>query len=380
MGRCSKGIKVRSTNAIIDLSALAWNLGVVRRRSQGRKILGMVKANAYGHGIIQISKTLAAENIDMLGVAFVDEGIQLREAGVAIPIMVLTPPESSDVADILRFDLTTVVCDLREAQILSAAGVGARPRVHVYVDTGMRRDGIRAEKVLEFVNALGHCTNLDVEGICTHLATSDEQDSFFVREQLSVFEAVLGQLSASGHTFAIVHAANTGAVWQSAQSLFTMVRPGLSLYGYASPHNDLYSLRPVMSIVSKILSLRAVHAGETVSYGRRWMASHDTTIATIPVGYGDGYLRALTGKAACLIRGNLYPVVGAICMDECMVDVGDSNVEVGDDVTLLGRQENANGHIQSIDAMDVARWANTIPYDVTTSVSARVPRIFKGGQ
>lgn len=371
---------MRSTNAIIDLSALAWNLGVVRRRSQGRKILGMVKANAYGHGIVQVSNTLAAEGIDMLGVAFVDEGIQLRKAGVTTPIMVLTPPEDSDVADILRYDLTTVVCDLREAQALNAAGVGRRPRVHVYVDTGMRRDGIRAERALEFVSALRQFANLEIEGICTHLATSDEQDSFFVREQLSVFEAVLGQLSASGHNFAIIHAANTGAVWQSAQSLFTMVRPGLSLYGYASPHNDLYTLRPVMAIVSKILSLRTVHAGETVSYGRRWMATHHTTIATIPVGYGDGYLRALTGKASCLIRGRRYPVVGAICMDECMVDVGDSNVEIGDDVALLGRQENADGHVQSIDAMDIARWANTIPYDVTTSVSARVPRIFHGGQ
>ncbi len=371
---------MRSTNAIIDLSALEWNLGVVRRRAQGRKVLGMVKANAYGHGIIQVSKTLAAQNIDMLGVAFVDEGIQLREAGVEIPIMVLTPPESSDMPDILRYDLTTVVCEIGGAQALNAAAVGTRPRVHVYVDTGMRRDGVRVEHAPDFCDALRECKNLDIEGICTHLATSDEQDSSYVREQLLVFEDVLGQLSASGHTFAIVHAANTGAVWQNAQSLFTMVRPGLSLYGYASPHNDMYTLRPVMSIVSKVLSLRTVHAGETVSYGRRWMASHDTTIATVPIGYGDGYHRALTGKTSCLIRGNRYPIVGAICMDECMVDVGNHDVAIGDDVALLGRQQNADGHMQSIDAMDIAGWANTIPYDITTSVSARVPRIFKEGR
>lgn len=371
---------MRSTKAVIDLSALAWNLGVVRRRAQGRKILGMVKANAYGHGIVQVSNTLAADGVDMLGVAFVDEGIALREAGITIPIMVLTPPESSDIADIVQFDLTTVVCDLREAAGLHAASTGTRPRVHVYVDTGMRRDGVRSERALEFVTALEQYTNLQVEGICTHLATSDEKDSSFVQEQLTVFEGVLGQLSASGHNFAIVHAANTGAVWQSAQSLFSMVRPGLSLYGYASPQNDLYTLRPVMSIVSKILSLRTVHAGETVSYGRRWMATQDTTIATIPIGYGDGYMRSLTGKASCLIRGNRYPVVGTICMDECMVDVGDSAVAIGDDVALLGRQESADGHVQSIDAMDIAQWANTIPYDVTTSVSARVPRKFIEGQ
>lgn len=370
---------MRSTNAIIDLSALEWNLGVVRRRAQNRKVLGMVKANAYGHGIVQVSNTLASNSVDMLGVAFVEEGVQLREAGIDIPIMVLTPPEPSDIADILQHDLTTVVCDIHEAQALDGLAAGRRPRVHVYVDTGMRRDGVRAERAAEFVHALSDFENLDVEGICTHLATSDEQDSFFVREQLSVFEAVLGQLSALGHTFAIVHAANTGAVWQSAQSLFTMVRPGLSLYGYASPNNDLYTLRPVMSIVSTVLSTRTVHAGETVSYGRRWMAAHDTTIATIPIGYGDGYLRALTGKASCLIRGNRYPVVGTICMDECMVDVGDDPIAVGDTVTLLGSQENGDGHVQSIDAMDLAGWANTIPYDVTTSVSARVPRKYIKG-
>jgi len=372
---------MRSSKAIIDLDALVWNLSVVRRQAQGRKVLGMVKANAYGHGIVEVSKALVAANVDMLGVAFVDEGIRLRTVGITTPIMVLTPPEPSDVGDIVAHDLTTVVCDVREAQSLHEAAAGvSRPRVHVYVDTGMRRDGVRAEHALEFMNALKPLGNLDVEGVCTHLATSDEQDSSFVREQLAVFEAVLGQLTTSGHTFASVHAANTGAVWQSTASLFTMVRPGLSLYGYASPHNDMYTLRPVMSIVSKVLSLRSVHAGETVSYGRRWMAPSNTTIATVPIGYGDGYHRALTGKASCLIRGNRYPIVGAICMDECMVDVADSDVALGDDVTLLGRQESSDGHVQSIDAMDIAAWANTIPYDITTSVSARVPRVFKGGR
>ncbi|MDZ4746231.1 MAG: alanine racemase [bacterium] len=367
---------MRSTNVLIDLSALEWNLGVVRRRTDGRKVLGMVKANAYGHGIVQVSKVLQSNQIDMLGVAFVDEGVLLREAGIQIPIMVLTPPERSDVADILRFDLTTVVSNIQEAEVLNAAASARRPRVHVYIDTGMRRDGVRAEHAVAFVEALGYCTNLDVEGICTHLATSEEPDSAFVREQLSTFAAVLRQLSARGHTFAIVHAANTGGIWQSAQSMFTMVRPGLSLYGYAPPHDDIFTLRPVMSIVSKVLSLRTVHAGETVSYGRRWMASQDTTIATIPLGYGDGYLRALTGKASCLIHGKTFPIVGTICMDECMVDVGDYSVEVGDDVVMLGRQSNAEGHVQSIDALDIANWANTIPYEITTAISARVPRIY----
>lgn len=375
---------MRSTRAIIDLTFLEWNLALVRSRAEGRRVLGMVKANAYGHGILEVSRALEAQNIDMLGVAFVDEGIQLREAGIRSPIMVLTPPEHSDAADIVKHNLTSVVCDIQHATTLNAMAAranaaSAKPKVHVYVDTGMRRDGVRAEHAAEFLAQLEGCANLDVEGICTHLATSDEQDSFFISEQLSVFKAVLQQLKELGHTFAVVHAANTGAIWQSEQSHFTMVRPGLSLYGYASPHHDMYTLRPVMSLVSEVLSIRNVHAGETVSYGRRWMASHETCIATIPIGYGDGYQRALTGKASCLIRGKRYPVVGAICMDECMVDVGTEGVEIGDEVVLLGQQAGTEGHMKSIDAYDVAAWANTIPYDITTSVSARVPRVFLRG-
>ncbi len=373
---------MRSTVATIDLDALEWNLKTIRRKAGSAGICAMVKANAYGHGMIEVSRLLVEHGIQFLGVAFIQEAIALREAGIQVPILVLTPNESSEADAVVHYNLTPVVGDVLQAQAIheAAARSGAYVHAHLYVDTGMHRDGVLVHDVPDVLNKLDTMSRLVVEGICTHMATADVLHDAFLTEQLDIFYALLARLQKQGRTFAHIHAANTGALWQSPQSLFTLVRPGLSLYGYASPAADELHLRPVMRLTSRVLSKRRLWPGETVSYGRRYMTTQETTICTVPIGYGDGYSRALSGKAYCIIRGTLHPVVGSICMDEVMVDVGKADVAIGDEVVFLGTQADNTGKVQSIDATDIASWAGTIPYEITTAISQRVPRIFVRGK
>lgn len=369
---------MRSTVAVIDLDALVWNLSVIRHRIGQARMLGMVKANAYGHGMIEVSRTLVDAGIDMLGVALVDEAIRLRLAGLAVPIVVLTPVEEHEVHDVVQYDLQTVACDVQQVQALGKAAqqVGATAVVHIYVDTGMNREGVRPDHALDFVQAVDAVPGIHATGILTHFSSADAPHDAHLAAQRDAFWNVVSTLAAHGRTFSDIHMANTAAIWNDAHTHATLVRPGLSLYGYAAAEDDVMTLRPVMSLVTRVLSKRRIYPGDTVSYGRRWMAAQETTIVTIPIGYGDGYLRSNSGKAFCLIHGKRYPIVGSICMDECMVDVGDAPVSIGDEVVMLGRQAGADGHVNSIDATDIAAWAATIPYEVTTAVSARVPRRF----
>jgi alanine racemase len=241
----------------------------------------------------------------------------------------------------------------------------------------MSRDGVRAHDAVAFATQLVAMEGLRCTGICTHFATADDPHNPFMVEQLSTFRRVVEQCASAGCSFATVHAANSGALWQSSEAHLSLVRPGLSLYGYASAESAATSLRPVMRISSAVVSLRRVWPGDTVSYGRRYMVTEESTIATVPIGYGDGYMRALTGSAQCLIRGKRYPVVGTICMDEIMVNVGNDAIELGDEVVLCGTQ-HADQVGGAIDVDELAAWASTIPYEITTAVSARVPRLFKG--
>jgi len=366
---------MRSTIARIDLGAVRHNLAHIRRKAPGMDVLAMVKANAYGHGMLAVSRHLQDLDVDMLGVAFVDEGVHLRYAGVHKPIMILTPIAAAEADAVVLHKFASVVCDIGQARALSDAARRANnvASVHIYVDTGMHREGVSPQDAPAFIEDLAALPNLALDGICTHFATSDEAGSEFLGYQLSTFRTLVSELSARGRSFVHVHAANTGGIWQLADGPWTMVRPGLSLYGYAHSDTD-QNLRPVLSLHTKVLSSRMIAAGESVSYGRRWTSQRDTTIVTIPIGYGDGYMRGLTGAAWCLIRGKRYPIVGTICMDECMVDVGTDVVTIDDPVVLIGEQQDSNARIEKIDAREVAVWAGTIPYEITTAISARVPR------
>jgi alanine racemase len=371
---------MRSTRAVIDLDALEWNVGVIRRMAPAAKILAMVKANGYGHGMVAIARTLEHLKIDMLGVAFVSEALELRDSQISLPIVTLTPNEPSEAGDVVRHSITTVIGSVEQALELSHQAVSQGRTVvgHLYVDTGMHRDGVRPQEVVDIVRKIDALPALELEGILTHFATADERHDPFLQEQASLFSDVLSSLQQEGRTFDHVHAANTGAIWQAPYTHHTVVRPGLSLHGYAAPETEEMLLRPTLSLVTKVLSVRHLWPGETVSYGRRFMTAQETRIATLPIGYGDGYLRALSGKAHCLIRGKEYPIVGTICMDECMVDIGMDEVDAGDDVVLIGRQPTPDGRMRSIDAMQIAGWAGTIPYEITTAISARVPRKYIG--
>ncbi|KAB2930641.1 MAG: Alanine racemase [Chlorobi bacterium] len=368
---------MRCTVATIDADALRWNLSIIKKKAGPATVCAMVKANAYGHDIVTVARILQAEGVTWFGVAFADEAIVLRNNGITGSIILLTPHEPHEVETVLDYRLVPVICSIQQARLLAekASERGVTASAHLYVDTGMHRDGIGVHEAFHALTEIDGFKGLRVDGVCMHFATADVLHHPFIQEQESKFIELLKKVADHGRTFTYVHASNTGALWQHAGNMGTMVRTGMSMYGYAQPSDPAAHLKPVMSLRSRVIGIRRIWPGDSVSYGQRFISTTETTICTVPIGYGDGYMRCLTGKAWCLIRGEKYPVVGTVCMDEIMVDVGNAKVTVGDEVVLIGTQANASGKVQSIDATDVAEWAGTIPYEITTAVSARVPRL-----
>lgn len=371
---CAKE-SMRVTVADIDCSALRWNIQQVRQRAGARAIMAMVKANAYGHGIVECSQIFRSEGAEFLGVAFADEAVLLRAEGDSLPLAVLTPPLPEEAALFCQHGLDFVACSLDTMQAFNREARAAKTTLnaHLYIDTGMRRDGVEPHDAIAFVQACSSLENIRIVGVCTHFATSDEANPTFALHQLALFQQTLDALAGAGYTFPLVHAANSGAVLNIPQAAFTLVRPGLTLYGY-NPSEQLHThlpLRPAMALRTKIHSVRRVPAGTSISYGRRYYTKRETHIATIPIGYGDGLTRLLTGRATCLLRGEEFPIVGSICMDQCMIDTGDTAAQPGEEVVLIGTQGTA-----TLSANAIARKLGTIPYEVLTAISARVPRIY----
>lgn len=367
---------MRATRAIVDLDALKNNFEVIKRAAGGAGIIAMVKANAYGHGMITVGRTLQMLGVDALGVAYVDEAIVLRNSGVDVPIIVLTPNDPHEADSIVAYGCTAVACTYEQVARLQEAALAAQKvvDVHLYVDTGMHREGFLVSEAFSAAKYISELSNVKLSGACTHFATSNEPQSPFYKQQLQQFTEVLLEIKQVGMGLDVVHVANTDAVVYDENSHFTHVRPGLALFGYSSDtefQNE--NLLPVMSLVSTVIALRTIQPGESVSYGRKFIAPKTMTIATIPVGYGDGYTRRQLGKAHCIIQKQLVPVVGWICMDECMADVTGLDVAIGDPVTLLGKAGD-----KSVTAKDLADWSDTIRYEIITAVSGRIPRIFVG--
>ncbi len=362
---------MRPTRIEISAGALRHNIAFFRRLAPSARLIAVVKANAYGHGMELVARTIEPW-VDMFGVAFAEEGVALRSAGIRSPIVVLMTPTVADVQTIVAADLDVVACSLEVMGALDRAAKHSnrRIRAHVYVDTGMHRDGISPEDVPAFVEACRHLDGIELVGLCTHFARSDERDCMMTTEQNRRFAHVLEQLTAGGYRFPLVHAANTGAALQHPATHYTALRIGIGLYGIAPGETHAPELQPVLRLSTAVTALRRIGAGEPVSYGSTFTAQRPTTIATIPIGYGDGFSRMLTGRAACLIRGKRYPIVGAICMDECMVDVGDDTIAIGDEVVLIGSQRE-----QTITASEIARCMGTIPYEVTTLLGPRIQRV-----
>lgn len=368
----------RPTHALIDLGALRRNYRALHELAGGRQIMAVVKANAYGHGLIDSARALVEEGVASFGVGFLEEGIELRRAGIRTPILVLGGVVGYQSALFLEYDLEiTISSPALARRVADEVRVqGHRARVHLKIDTGMGRIGVSWANAMSFIEEVLSLAELDVVGIYSHFATADEEDPSFTNEQLERFNQVLLQLDKLGHSFPQVHIANSGALFQHDKSLFNTVRLGISLYG-CHPSDETrvpISLEPVMSLMSEVVFVKRVPKGAPISYGCTWRAPKETTIATIPIGYGDGYPRALSNKGQVLIRGKRMPVVGTVCMDQLMVDCGEERVEVGDPVALIGSQGE-----ERISAEEVAGWLNTIPYEVTTQINTRVPRVFVGG-
>lgn len=364
---------MRTTFAKIYIDNLYNNYSNIKNIIGNKKIIGVVKANAYGHGLVEISRYLQDFGIDYLAVAFVNEGIELRKAGITIPILVLVPENDASINASVDYNLDYAVENYEMIKKLSdyAKQQGKNARIHFYIDTGMGRDGIPVEQAFELVEKCSSLPNLEPIGIMSHFASSDT-DKDYTRLQLSKFKTLVDELKTGGFEFELCHIANSGALFTLPESYLDAVRPGLALYGY-TPNgiSTEYVFKPVMEIFSKVISLRKIHKGESVGYGRKFIATHDTTIATVPIGYGDGLPRIASDLIHCLINGRRYKVVGGICMDEIMVDIGNDNVHLGDEVVILGRQGS-----EIITGYELASHSKTIVYEIITSITQRVPKIY----
>jgi alanine racemase len=366
------------TYATVNLAALAHNLSRIKRYlSPGCDVMAIVKANAYGHGAVETAQALAKQGVRQFAVASLDEGIALRQAGITASIVVLGALFEKQVPDLVAHRLTPVVSDGPILPVLAKAALShpAPYPIHLKVETGMGRLGFSPEELLAVLDNPLLLSHLQVEGMMTHLADADGSDSAYTERQIVAFQALLEQMRQRGFTIPLVHAANSAAIVRFPHAHFSLVRPGIMLYGYHTlpatiPDPDL---RPVLSLRTTVAQLRTIPQGSTVSYNRTFVAKRQTRIAVLPIGYADGYSRQLSHRGSVLIQGHRAPVVGLVCMDMIMVDVTDlAPVQVGETVTLIGRQGE-----ESIWADEVADWIGTIPYEVLCGIGSRVPRLYE---
>lgn len=373
----------RPTWAEIDLNNLAANFQTVKNRVGNETgVMAVVKANAYGHGSVPCAKRLATEGADWFGVALPEEGLELRESGVAQPILCLSGFWKEQSALCIQQQLTPVVyrIDLLQALDRAAKEAGVVADVHLKVDTGMGRLGVRFDQLHDFLTAVSKLKNIRIDGLLTHFAAADDASCRpLTHEQLRRFNDAVSILRQNGHAPTYLHLANSAGIYGVREGWGNMVRPGGVLYGLWRDVLPLSAgdpeLQTVMSVHSRITLLKWVPAGETIGYGCTFEASRRSLIATVPIGYHDGYLRGLSNRAHVIVRHSYVPVVGRISMDLTLVDVtGIDQVQVDDKVTLLGMDEP--GSELNVTAEDLARIAGTLSYEVTCGISARVPKIY----
>ncbi|MCC6139034.1 MAG: alanine racemase [Nitrospira sp.] len=366
------------TYATVDLSALTHNLTQLRRLlSPGCEIMAVVKANAYGHGAIEVSRALIAQGIGRVAVVSIDEGIALRAAGIAVPIVILGPLFSNQIGDLIAHRLTPIISDrsLLPALAQATASLATPYPIHLKVETGMGRLGLATDQLLALIDS-GHVPpSLKIEGLLTHFADSDGLTTEQTEHQLTLFQTTVSGLAARGRSIPLIHTANSGAAVRYPRSHYSLIRPGIMLYGYHTlpasvPAPDL---KPVLSLQSTVAQIRAIQAGGTISYNATFVAKRPTRVAVLPIGYADGFNRRLSNRGAVLIHGRRANVIGTVCMDMVMIDVTDIHeTTVGDDVVLIGRQG-----ADRITAADLAEWTGTIPYETLCAIGVRVPRRYR---
>ncbi len=366
---------VRPTLVEVNLDRLSENYRSIRLKVAPAKIMAVLKANAYGHGLVEIAHHMASQGIDYLGVAVVEEGILLRERGVRTPILVLGGIRGNQVPLFLRHNLTITASSIEKLEQINAAAqsMGMTARVQLKIDTGMERIGVHYYNAESFLETSLRCPHVRVEGIFSHLANADAADLSHTHLQLERFQEVLRFYEKRSLPTPMRHIANSAAILNLPESYLDMVRPGILLYGvYPSAEvNHSVNIRPALTWKSHVVYFKVVKPGHPVGYGSAWQSDHMVRVVTVPVGYGDGYFRSMSHKAQVIIRGKRYPVVGRISMDQITVNIEWDTAYNDDEVILIGEQRGA-----AITCEELAEWAGTIPYEILTNINTRVPRLY----
>lgn len=373
--RRGESLKERATQAVVSLDAIARNLGRVRERvGKNVQIMAVVKADAYGHGAGPVARTLIEAGAAWLGVALPEEGMELRRQGLEVPILVMGPTPPDQAPLLFEYQLDQMIPHPLVAQVLSFSGRGSkgRVRVHLKIDTGMGRVGIYPSEAASAAQAIVDLPGLEFGGVMTHFAAADAQDKGHARGQLRRFLDAIREIEAVGVAVPLRHAANSAAILELPEAHLDMVRPGIALYGYPPTYSADLPWDPTLTFKTCVAQIKKVPKGETVSYGCTYEAPRDILVATLPVGYADGFNRLLSSRGEVLISGRRAPVIGIVCMDMIMVDVTDvGGVREGEEVVLLGRQGD-----ESLLADEWAARLGTITYEVLCNISKRVPRAY----
>lgn len=375
---------LRPVWAEVDLDKLAYNMREIRKIAKSKNIIAVVKADGYGHGAVDIAPVLLQNGANGLAVAVISEAVELRRAGIEASIMVLgfTPPNLID--NLLRYDIEQTVINYEFAKELSniARKKNKIAKIHIAVDTGMGRIGfLPNDKSIDEIYKISQLPNIEIEGLFSHFSSADEGDKEYTKLQVKRFDDFYSKLKNLNIKINNRHIGNSAAIIDLPETHFEAVRPGIILYGYYPSNEvvkDKVKLKPVMSLKSNIIHIKTLPPGEHISYGRRFKTERESVIATLPVGYADGYTRLLFGKAKVIVNGKFAPVVGTICMDQCMIDITNiDGVELGNEVILIGEDDHNN----KFTADNVAELLGTINYEVVCAINKRVPRVYiKGGK
>ncbi len=364
----------------IDLENLAGNIRLIKQRINNASIIGVVKADAYGHGAPEVASVLAANGVNLFAVSCIEEAIELRRAFLNREILLMGASPISQIADIINYQITPTICTVEFATALNKEAVKRKKTigVHIEVDTGMGRVGPRHDIAVKFIKKISKLKNLRLAGLYSHFATADENDlsfAFIQQERFSLLVAKLGKEKLLDSV--LVHMSNSGGVLNLPSAAFNAVRPGLILYGIypCAPQKNYPTLRSVFSLKCRVVFVKTVEAGFTVGYGQKYVAKRTTDIITLPLGYADGFRRQFTNRGTVLIKGKRFPVVGSVCMDMIMVDCGkNSGIKCGDEAVIIGSQGR-----EIISVYDIARDLGTIPYEVICTMGRRLTRVYKKG-
>jgi len=368
---------VRPTVVEVDLSRIAENFRAIQKHVAPAKIMAVLKANAYGHGLIRVARLMQDLGSDCIGVAVLEEGILLRESGISAPVHVLGGVLGNQIPHFLKYNLTITASSIEILRRIDETAFrhGLKAKVHLKIDTGMERIGVHYFNAARFFESALHCKHVFVEGVFSHFANADTADLEHARLQLERFQEAVSFFSKGGlEPPPLKHIANSGAILQLPESMLDMVRPGILLYG-VYPSSDVkrtIHVRPALAWKSRVVYFKIIQSGSPVGYGSTWKSDHPVRAVTVPVGYGDGYFRSMSNKAEVIIRGKKYPAVGTISMDQIVVNIESDSAYHDDEVVLIGASDGA-----SITCEDLAEWAGTIPYEILTNINTRVPRIYR---